>query len=155
MTMVANQARPLKMLLVEDSPMDTHLVKIALSKSGLHSELSIFQDGESALAHLRQSPPGEYRPDLIVLDLNLIGMDGVEVLRECKRDPDLRSIPIVVFTSSVLSEEIQRCNELGAENVVTKPVELEPFLRSVQAMEEQMRKKMDPDAGPEGVPGRN
>src|SRR6266478_5763897 len=122
-----NPVRPLKILLVEDSAMDTNLIQIALSRSHLNSKLTAFKDGEKAMSHLHENSQSEDRPDLTILDLNLPGMDGFDVLEQCKVDPQLKSIPIVVFTSTDLADEIGLCYELGADKVVTKPGDLGPF----------------------------
>ena len=135
--------KPLNILLVEDSVMDVNLVRIAFSRRHSTSELTTCKDGESALFHLRQHSIGGIRPDLMILDLNLPGMDGIEVLTECKNDTELKSIPVVVFTSTSLAAEIGRCYAAGAAKVVTKPTAVEPFLGIVQGIEDCLRKKME------------
>src|SRR4030042_4792649 len=101
---------PLEILLIEDNPGDVRLTSIALKRSKMLINLNIVQDGNKALAYLRNE--GEYsdaiRPDLIFLDLNLPGMDGRDVLAEIKTDPGLSSIPVVVLTCSSAEEDVLR-----------------------------------------------
>jgi len=135
--------QPLKIFLVEDSLMDINLFKIALSRRNSSTQLTIFKDGEKALRHLRQNPGKASRPDLAILDLYMPGMDGMELLQAFKNDPDLESMPVIVFTSSQLPAEFSRCYENGAVKVVSKPMELEPFLGAVQGIEDCLRKNVD------------
>jgi chemotaxis family two-component system response regulator Rcp1 len=132
--------RPFEILLVEDSAMDTLLVKRALAKEGLLKNLVGVTDGEQAMSHLHRNAAGPERPDLILLDLNLPKKDGREVLVECKGDPILNTIPIVVFTTTQSNSEIQLCYDLGADSVVVKPQELNPFLETVRSIEGYWRR---------------
>jgi CheY-like chemotaxis protein len=99
--------------------------------------LSAVQDGVEALAFLRRE--GEYaqapRPDLILLDLNLPRKDGREVLAELKSDPDLRTIPVVVLTSSSADEDVMRAYQLQCNCYITKPVVFKDFLQVVRSIE--------------------
>jgi CheY-like chemotaxis protein len=133
----------LKIFLIEDSAMDTNLIKLALSRRNHDNDLTAFKDGESAMLHLRQHAQGEGTPHLAILDLQLAGMDGVDFLAKCKRDPQLKSIPIVVFTSTSMRDAIEQCYNLGADRVVTKPMEMDPFIGAVQDIEDSLRKRMD------------
>lgn len=129
---------PIKILLVEDNLGDVRLTRESLSESRVANELSVVRDGVEALRYLRRE--GEYagatRPDLILLDLNLPRKSGQEVLAEIKGDPTLSAIPVVVLTSSSAEEDIARSYRLLANAYVTKPVDLEQFIRAVQAIEE-------------------
>jgi CheY-like chemotaxis protein len=136
---VATLDRPYEILLVEDSPMDTLLVKQALAQEEKTINLVDLKDGEQAIGYLRHNASGPKRPDLVLLDLNLPKMDGWEVLGECKVDPTLKAIPIVVFTTSQTKDEIQICYELGANSVVCKPDGLYPFLEAVRGVEKYWR----------------
>ncbi len=138
--------RPLRILLIEDSLMDINLFKIALSRRNSTSQLTTIKDGEKAMLHLRSKMGEGERPDLTVLDLNLPRMDGMEVLSQCKNDPLLRSIPVVVFTSTQSPIEVGQCYDLGAVKVITKPGELEPFLGAVQGIEDCLRRNLDSGA---------
>jgi CheY-like chemotaxis protein len=124
----------IEILLVDDSEADVRLTLEALKEAKLHNKIHVVYDGESALEHLRK--PGQRRPDLILLDLNLPGLDGREVLAEIKNDPELSVIPVVVLTTSRAEEDIIRTYKLHANCFITKPVDLDQFIRVVQTIEE-------------------
>lgn len=132
------EARALEILLVEDNPGDVRLTIEALRESKVPTEIHVVDDGEKALAFLRRE--GDYatarRPDLILLDLNLPRKNGREVLAEVKQDPDLKPIPIVVLTSSTAEQDIGHAYNLYANCYITKPVDLEQFLRVIQSIED-------------------
>ena len=130
--------RPIHILLVEDNPGDVRLTREALLEARVRNHLSVAKDGVEALAMLRRVPlPGEGpRPDLVLLDLNLPRMDGREVLAEMKGDPDLRRIPVVVLTTSKAEEDVLRSYDLHANSYITKPVDLDQFIRVAQAIED-------------------
>jgi len=118
-----------EILLVEDNPGDVLLVRKALERAGLRHELRVAGDGDEALALLRApAAAGRARPGLVLLDLNLPGKDGREVLAEIKGDPALRVLPVVVLTSSRAERDVRRAYELHANSYVTKP----PSLRELQ-----------------------
>jgi chemotaxis family two-component system response regulator Rcp1 len=127
--------RAKEILLVEDSATDTKMVLRALAKSERRMHVSAVVDGEEALLHLRQDPHAPL-PDLILLDLNLPRKDGWEVLAECKADPRLKQVPIVIFTTSQLGSEVQRCYEMGANSFVAKPFEMDQFMTTVRRIED-------------------
>jgi chemotaxis family two-component system response regulator Rcp1 len=125
---------PPEILLVEDSPTDSSIMVRALAQNPRRKHVTTLADGEQAMTHLRAKT--EARPDLVLLDLNLPKKDGWQVLAECKNDPFLKAIPIVVFTTSQLLRDVRRCYELGANSVVTKPFDLLTFLQAVQGIED-------------------
>lgn len=127
--------RQFEILLVEDSLSDAKLVAKALDGAKRQTKLRTVSDGEQAVAFLKDAK-GEALPDLIILDLNLPRKDGWEVLSECKGDERLREIPIVVFTTTQMARDVQRCYAMGANSFVAKPFELQPFLKAIQAIEE-------------------
>jgi len=129
---------PIEVLLVEDNPADVRLTRLALQGGAIEKHLNIAADGESALAFLRQQGPysASPRPDLILLDLNLPGKSGHEVLAEIKRDNNLRTIPTVVLTTSDREHDIKLSYELAANCYVTKPIGLNPFLQAVRKIED-------------------
>jgi len=131
---VVQPGRPLKVLLVEDNPADARLVMEAFGEHSSTVELEHAGDGETALRMLR-STPGSQRPDLVLLDLNLPGMDGREVLEQVKSDPDLRRIPVVVLTTSDAEQDILRCYDLHANSYITKPADYEGFVGVVRSIE--------------------
>ena len=130
--------QPIEILLVEDNPGDVRLTIEALREGKVYNRLSAAADGVEALAFLRRE--GKYaeapRPDVILLDLNLPRKDGREVLGEIKTDPELMSIPVVVLTTSKAEEDILRSYALHANCYVTKPVDLEQFIRVVKSIED-------------------
>ena len=130
--------RYIEILLVEDSPSDALLTREALNTSKLLNKLHVVENGVDAIAFLRRERPfaSEPRPDLILLDLNLPKMDGREVLREIKKDDDLRAIPVVVLTSSDAEEDILKSYNLHANCYITKPVEFDKFVKVVRSIRE-------------------
>jgi len=132
-----NEARPIEILLIEDSPSDTELTVEALKEAKVRNCLSVVEDGVQALEFLRRQ--GIYadaaRPDLILLDLNLPRKDGREVLAEIKSDPDLKTIPVIVLTTSRADQDISRAYELNANCYITKPVDFEKFLKVIHSIE--------------------
>lgn len=131
------EAKPVDILLVEDNPGDVELTREALHDTKVHMRLSVVPDGVEALAFLRRER--DYadapRPDLILLDLNLPKKDGRAVLADIKQDASLRHIPVVVLTSSQAEQDIVRAYELHANCYVTKPVDLDQFVKIVQSIE--------------------
>ena len=125
-------------LLVEDSPADVLLTKEALADSKLLVELHVAEDGIQAMEFLRHNGPysDAPTPDLVLLDLNLPLKDGREVLAEVKADPQLRSIPIVVLTTSQAEEDILRAYGLHANCYITKPVDFESFVNVVRSIQQ-------------------
>jgi len=129
---------PIEILLVEDSLADARLTKRALLKSRLASNLHVVRDGVEAMAFVQKREPyeGAPRPDLILLDLNLPRKDGRAVLAEIKSDERLRTIPIVVLTTSVAPDDIESCYQLHANCFLVKPVDLQAFTSTILAIEE-------------------
>ncbi len=120
-------------LLVEDNEADVILLREALREGGVDLDLTVAQDGEQAMAGLRD---GDGLPDLVLLDLNLPRKDGREVLAEIKSDSALRSIPVVVLTTSKAEEDILRSYDLHANAYVTKPVDFNRFIEVVRQIDE-------------------
>jgi len=129
--------KSIDILLVEDSPGDAELAKEALEESKLKNTLYIVEDGQEALDFLYKK--GKYenvpRPDLMLLDLNMPKVDGREVLKIVKNDEDLRSIPIVILTTSRAEEDILKSYNLHANCYISKPLNLDKFLEVVNAIE--------------------
>jgi chemotaxis family two-component system response regulator Rcp1 len=126
-----------EILLVDDNSADVGLVSEALAASARSSQLHAVYDGEEAIAFLRRA--GKYadavRPDLMMLDLNLPRKPGYAVLADVKTDPNLRQIPVVIFTTSRARNDISRSYELGANCYVSKPARLADFFSAVQSVE--------------------
>jgi chemotaxis family two-component system response regulator Rcp1 len=129
-----------RLLVVEDSESDIELLREALADSEPRVELDIVRHGEDALSFLRRE--GEFeeaeRPDLVVLDLNLPRMGGFEVLRALREDvdPRLRRLPVVVFTTSATTSDVDKAYDLHASSFVTKPTAFEHYLDAVRAFRE-------------------
>jgi CheY-like chemotaxis protein len=138
MTQPFEDPREIQVLLVEDDPGDVLMTREAFQDYKVHNQLHVVNDGEQAMAFLRQE--GEYaglpRPDLVLLDLNLPRMDGREVLNAIKSDPELSSIPVVVLTTSEAEDDVLRSYSLHANAYVTKPVDFERFIDVVRQIDD-------------------
>src|SRR5215510_4655094 len=115
-------------LLVEDNPHDAELTQRALKKIDLTARVAVARDGAEALEYLFSNRP---RPKVVFLDLKLPKIDGVEVLRRLRADDHLKSIPVVVLTSSQEERDINECYKLGVNSYVVKPVEFDKFYQVV------------------------
>ena len=135
--MIAAQARPAEVLLVEDNPGDVRLTIEGLREGEVHSLLSVVPDGKEAMDFLRRQ--GRYadarRPDVVLLDLNLPRMNGREVLAAIKSDQDLRRIPVVVLSTSSDEGDVAASYDLGASCYVIKPIGLDAFVHAVRSIE--------------------
>jgi CheY-like chemotaxis protein len=128
--------REIEILLVEDNPGDARLTTEALKEARVRNKLTHIADGIEALAMLRQQGKyaGVQRPDLILLDLNLPRKDGREVLAEIKADDRLKRIPVVILTTSQAEEDILKAYNLNANCYVSKPVDLDQFIKVVRTI---------------------
>jgi two-component system response regulator len=128
----------IRILLVEDSIADARLIQEVFSEQKIAMTIDVVRDGEQAMALLRRQ--GEYKdfscPDLILLDLNLPKKDGRQVLAEIKADNNLKSIPVVVLTTSASDEDIQKSYNLQASCYVNKPIDLESFVKMIKSLDE-------------------
>jgi chemotaxis family two-component system response regulator Rcp1 len=133
-----NDHAPIEILLVEDNEGDVRLTREVLKDGRIRNVLNVVGDGVEALAYLRRE--GEYadmKPqDLILLDLNLPKKDGREVLAEIKSDAELRRIPVVVLTTSSSEVDVLSAYDLHANCYITKPVDLDQFVRVVRSIED-------------------
>jgi CheY-like chemotaxis protein len=130
------QPRAIRVLLVEDDEGDVVLTREAFDEY-LHNRLDVVNDGNAALDYLRKRGSHQDRetPDLILLDLNLPGRDGREVLSEIKSDAALAHIPVVVLTTSAADEDVLRSYQLHANAFVTKPVDLDGFIAAIRQID--------------------
>jgi chemotaxis family two-component system response regulator Rcp1 len=133
-----NAIKAIEILLIEDNAGDARLAKEALRDAKVKNNLSWVGDGVEAIAYLRKE--GDYhqvpRPDLILLDLNLPRKDGREVLSEIKSDRNLKRIPVVILTTSQAEEDIFKAYHLNANCYITKPVDLDQFIKVVRTIED-------------------
>jgi len=137
MESIGENAAPIEVLLVEDSAGDVRLTREAFKDAKVLINLHVASDGTEAMAFLRRE--GEYanvaRPDLILLDLNLPKKDGREVLEEIKESPALKTIPVVILTTSASEADILRSYRLHANCYITKPVDLGGFLEVIKSID--------------------
>jgi CheY-like chemotaxis protein len=115
-------------LLVEDNPMDVDLTLRAFKRRRVTNPIEVARDGEEALAWIARWESGAPWPAVILLDLKLPKVDGLDVLRALKQHPTLRVIPIVVLTTSAESSDVQAAYQLGVNSYIVKPVEFEKFM---------------------------
>jgi CheY-like chemotaxis protein len=132
------KAEIIQILLVEDSPADVRLTQEVLRDAKIANELSVAYDGEEAMEFLRRQ--GRHhdapRPGLILLDLNMPKKDGREVIDELEHDADLRRIPVIVLTTSAEEEDILRSYDMNVNAYITKPVDLNEFIKVVRSIED-------------------
>jgi two-component system, chemotaxis family, response regulator Rcp1 len=123
-------------LLVEDNEGDVRLTREALREADVSVELVVVRDGERALAFLRGGGghAGAPRPSIVLLDLNLPKLDGLEVLEQIKGDPELRRTPVIMLTTSSSARDVLACYERGVNCYVVKPLDLDEFTALVQAI---------------------
>lgn len=134
------ESRNINILLVEDNPADVRLIREAFRDNKTKNDFHVEQDGEAAINYLNNLKSngienGTTRPDLIILDLNLPKKDGFEVLEKIKSNPLLRSIPVVVLSTSDSEEHIYKSYNLNANCYISKPVDFNEFLEVVKVIE--------------------
>ena len=133
---MTRRTRPVRVLLVEDNAGDAQLMRIAFAEAHPDALLRVESDGEAALAALVHPAPGQERPDLVLLDLNLPRLTGHEVLAAVRAsdEPFARRTPVVVMTTSSATGDVQRSYELGARSHITKPLEIDEFFSAVATL---------------------
>jgi two-component system, chemotaxis family, response regulator Rcp1 len=155
LTLQFNEVRELiaNILLVEDNPGDIRLTREALKEVEIGCNIHVAEDGEQALAFLRREGPhaSAMRPHLILLDLNLPKLDGREVLRMIKADPELRRIPVVILTSSPIRQDILTTYDEHANCYVAKPSDVDKFEQTIRSVAEFWLKHVSLPEGPEGL----
>ena len=128
--------KPIEILLIEDNEGDIVLTVEALKTTKIVNNLMVIEDGEKALAYLREE--GEYKgrpvPDLILLDLNLPKIDGREILHIIKNDDKIKFIPVVILTTSNSEEDVLKSYLEHANCYITKPLDMEQFIKIVQSI---------------------
>jgi len=134
-----HQNLSMTILTAEDDPDDCLLMEEAFQESGRENHLYFVPDGISLMQYLRRQgnfaePAVAPRPDLILLDLNMPRKDGRESLAEIKADPDMRSIPVVVLTTSIAEEDVLRTYDLGCAGFITKPASYQDLLDVVKGL---------------------
>lgn len=130
-----NDLTPVHILLVEDNPQDVEITRRALEKGQVKNRLTVARDGQEALDIL-EAIKDDDPPSLILLDLNMPRLNGIEVLQVIKADPNLRRIPVIVLTTSTREEDVVRAYDLGVNTFISKPVRFEDFMRVVMTIQE-------------------
>ena len=129
--------KPVRILLVEDSPSDVRLIREAMKQTPISVQMTVAQDGVEATDYLNKVEVGAApRPDLVLLDLNLPKKNGREVLADVKSSPNLKQIPVVIMTSSRADEDIAQAYALNANCYITKPGDLDEYVNVVRAIED-------------------
>jgi chemotaxis family two-component system response regulator Rcp1 len=132
------QVKPINILLVEDNPADVRLTQEVFKEGRIRNTLNVVMDGEEAIDYLRRK--GQYvnveMPDLMLLDLNLPKKDGREVLAEIKADDELKTLPVIVLTTSAAEQDILNTYAHHANCYIMKPVDLGQFIKVVRSIEE-------------------
>jgi CheY-like chemotaxis protein len=135
---VTDAGQPVEILLAEDNPGDARLTEKAFDRGNVVNNLHVVENGIETMKFLTRE--GEYRekprPDIVLLDLNMPGKDGWEVLEEVRDDPELARIPVIVLTSSEAEKDIVKSYELRANAYLTKPVDFQGFLEIVDGFEQ-------------------
>jgi CheY-like chemotaxis protein len=122
-------------LLVDDNPMDVDLTLRAFKRRKLANPVEIARDGEEALAWIPRWEAGEALPVVILLDINMPKVGGLEVLRQLKAHPTLRTIPVVLLTTSAVHEDVQAAYLQGANSYIVKPVDFDQFMEIAAQIE--------------------
>jgi CheY-like chemotaxis protein len=133
--------KPAVILLAEDDPGDQELTRRALEQSRIRNDLYIVEDGEEALDYLLrrgkyEDPASSPKPDLMLLDLNMPKMDGKQLLKQMRVDPNLRRIPVVALTTSKQEKDIIRTYDLGANSYIVKPVNMDQFINAIKVLKD-------------------
>lgn len=138
MSLASPPRNALRVLLVEDNPGDVLLMEEALGDSAVETQVDVVGDGDAALAFLRGtgSHAGSLRPDIVLLDLSLPGRNGNSVLAEIKDDPDLRSLPVIVLTSSTAPDDVTESYDHYCNTYVVKPMRFADYGQVVRRIEE-------------------
>ncbi len=119
-------------LLVEDNPADARLIIEFLSDADFINDLHVQQDGIKAMEFLsKHCKQNDHYPNFVILDLNLPGKNGLEVLKEIKGDNDLKKIPVMIFTTSTAEEDIKKCYDNHASCYITKPLDFDEFTEKI------------------------
>ena len=133
--------KPAVILLAEDDRGDQELTRRALEQSRIRNDLYIVEDGEEALDYLLrrgryEDPASSPKPDLMLLDLNMPKMDGKQLLKQMRADPNLRRIPVVALTTSKQESDIIRTYDLGANSYIVKPVDMDQFVNAIKVLKD-------------------
>ena len=123
-----------RIFVVEDNPADIYLLRLALESAGLNFDLTVIDDGAVALKYIQNQAAGYPKPDLAVLDLNMAANDGFEILAAIRQNEHLLDLPVAVVTSSAAASDRIQMEQLGIETFITKPPDLDDFLKIGQTL---------------------
>lgn len=130
--------REVVILIAEDDAGHARLIEKNLSRAGLHNRIERFENGQAVLDFLFRRGPGAHRrnetPYLLLLDIRMPQVDGVEVLRQIKTDPELRKIPVLMLTTTDDPREVERCHAIGCASYIVKPVDYEKFAEAIKSL---------------------
>jgi CheY-like chemotaxis protein len=134
-----NPTREVVILIADDDDGHARLIEKNLARVGLHNRIQRFKDGQEILDFLNHREPAQHRydpdaPYLLLLDIRMPKVDGVEVLRQIKASPELRKMPVIMLTTTDDPREVERCHALGCSNYVVKPVDYEKFADAIHRM---------------------
>jgi CheY-like chemotaxis protein len=133
-----NVTREVVVVIVDDDPGHVRLIQRNLERAGLHNPVEVFQNGQEVLDFLQGRGSGRKReadvPYLLLLDIRMPRVDGVEVLRQVKAHPELRKIPVIILTTTDDPREVARCHELGCSNYIVKPVDYDKFSEAIKQL---------------------
>jgi CheY-like chemotaxis protein len=127
-------AQPVTIIMVEDDEGHARLIEKNVRRAGVNNEIRHFVDGTSALGHMFREDVRANGPLLVLLDLNLPDMSGIDILAKLKADDRLKRAPVIVLTTTDDQREIQRCYDLGCNVYITKPVEYETFAQAIRQL---------------------
>lgn len=135
---MSKEAKPVAIVMVEDDEGHARLIEKNIRRAGVNNEILSFRDGTSALAHLYgangKEAPTVGRPCLVLLDLNLPDMTGIDILKRLKAHEQTRRVPVIVLTTTDDSREIERCYDLGANVYITKPLNYDSFANAIRQL---------------------
>lgn len=136
--MTASMTRDVVILIADDDAGHARLIEKNLSRAGLLNEIIRFEDGQQILDFLFQRGDGPKRspetPYLVLLDIRMPKVDGIEVLRQVKADPELRKVPVIMLTTTDDPREVERCHALGCNNYIVKPVDYDKFSDAIRQL---------------------
>jgi CheY-like chemotaxis protein len=130
--------REVVILIAEDDAGHARLIEKNLSRAGLHNLIQRFDNGQAVLDFLFRQGPATHRaqdtPYLLLLDIRMPQVDGIEVLRQVKQDPELRKVPVIMLTTTDDPREVERCHAIGCASYIVKPVDYEKFAEAIKSL---------------------
>jgi CheY-like chemotaxis protein len=133
-----NETREVVILIAEDDAGHARLIEKNLTRAGLHNKIERFDNGQAVLDFLFRRGPGPHRvlekPYLLLLDIRMPQVDGVEVLRQLKGDAELRKIPVLILTTTDDPREVERCHAIGCASYIVKPVDYDKFAEAIKSL---------------------